>query len=41
MQRYLSYLQGQWVDGEGTETNLYNALTGEQFGAVSSAGLGL
>jgi oxepin-CoA hydrolase/3-oxo-5,6-dehydrosuberyl-CoA semialdehyde dehydrogenase len=39
MQRYQSYLQGQWVDGTGTETKLYNAITGEQFGEVSSEGL--
>lgn len=39
MQRYKSYVQGQWVDGEGTDSLLFNALTGEQIGAVSSQGL--
>lgn len=39
MQRYQSYVQGEWVNGEGTETNLYNAITGDQFGVTSSAGL--
>lgn len=39
MQRYQNYVQGQWLDGEGVETNLYNAITGEQFGTCSSKGL--
>lgn len=39
MQRYQNYVQGQWIDGEGVETKLYNAITGEQFGECSSAGL--
>ncbi|NRA10811.1 MAG: phenylacetic acid degradation bifunctional protein PaaZ [Crocinitomicaceae bacterium] len=39
MQRYQSYVQGQWVDGEGVETNLYNAITGDLIGETSSAGL--
>ena len=39
MQRYQNYILGQWVDGEGTETNLYNAITGQQIGTVSSAGI--
>ena len=34
-----NYVQGQWIAGEGTETNLYNALTGAQIGTVSSAGI--
>jgi oxepin-CoA hydrolase/3-oxo-5,6-dehydrosuberyl-CoA semialdehyde dehydrogenase len=38
MQRYQSYVQGQWIDGEGVETNLYNAITGELIGEASSAG---
>lgn len=38
MQRYKSYALGQWIDGEGVETNLYNAITGEQIGEVSSKG---
>lgn len=39
MQRYQSYICGQWIDGEGVETNLYNAITGEQIGVASSAGI--
>lgn len=38
MQRYKSYVNGRWADGEGVETNLYNAITGEQIGEVSSKG---
>ncbi|MBU2020565.1 MAG: phenylacetic acid degradation bifunctional protein PaaZ [Bacteroidetes bacterium] len=38
MRRYQSYLNGQWMDGTGTETNLYNAITGELIGETSSAG---
>lgn len=39
MQRYQSYALGKWFDGEGTETNLYNAITGEKIGETSSLGL--
>jgi|TARA_R110000737_G_scaffold350741_2_gene390666 oxepin-CoA hydrolase/3-oxo-5,6-dehydrosuberyl-CoA semialdehyde dehydrogenase len=39
MQRYQSYALGKWIDGEGVETNLYNAITGEHFGETSSIGL--
>lgn len=39
MQRYQSYALGQWFDGDGVETNLYNAITGEKIGEASSAGL--
>ena len=39
MQRFQNYVLGQWVDGQGVETPLYNALTGAQFGEASSAGL--
>ena len=39
MQRYQSYIQGKWFDGQGVETNLYNAITGEQFGETSSVGI--
>lgn len=39
MQRYQNYALGQWIDGDGVETNLFNAITGEQIGTVSSAGL--
>lgn len=38
MQRYKSYALGQWMDGEGVETNLFNAITGEQIGELSSKG---
>lgn len=34
-----NYVCGEWVSGEGVEQNLYNAITGDQIGAVSSAGL--
>jgi len=39
MQRYQNYILGQWVDGQGVETPLYNAITGVQIGEASSAGL--
>jgi len=39
MQRYQNYILGQWVDGKGVETPLYNAITGAQIGEASSAGL--
>jgi oxepin-CoA hydrolase / 3-oxo-5,6-dehydrosuberyl-CoA semialdehyde dehydrogenase len=39
MQRYQSYALGKWVDGQGVETNLYNAITGNHFGETSSLGL--
>lgn len=39
MQRYQSYALGQWFDGEGVETDLYNAITGEKIGEASSKGL--
>jgi oxepin-CoA hydrolase/3-oxo-5,6-dehydrosuberyl-CoA semialdehyde dehydrogenase len=39
MQRYQNYVLGQWLDGQGTETNLYNAINGNQIGTVSSAGI--
>jgi oxepin-CoA hydrolase/3-oxo-5,6-dehydrosuberyl-CoA semialdehyde dehydrogenase len=39
MQRYQNYVLGQWVDGQGTETNLYNAINGKQIGTVSSVGI--
>jgi oxepin-CoA hydrolase / 3-oxo-5,6-dehydrosuberyl-CoA semialdehyde dehydrogenase len=39
MQRYQNYVQGKWVDGEGTELELFNAITGAKIGEVSSAGL--
>ena len=39
MQRYQSYVQGKWIDGEGCETDLFNAITGDKIGETSSAGL--
>lgn len=39
MQRYQSYALGSWFDGEGVETNLYNAINGEKIGEISSIGL--
>jgi oxepin-CoA hydrolase/3-oxo-5,6-dehydrosuberyl-CoA semialdehyde dehydrogenase len=39
MQRYQNYVLGQWVDGQGAEINLYNAINGNQIGTVSSAGI--
>jgi oxepin-CoA hydrolase/3-oxo-5,6-dehydrosuberyl-CoA semialdehyde dehydrogenase len=39
MQRFQNYILGQWVDGQGVETPLFNALTGVQIGEASSAGL--
>jgi len=34
-----NYVQGKWVAGDGIETNLYNALTGDLIGSASSSGL--
>ncbi|MGV3630025.1 MAG: phenylacetic acid degradation bifunctional protein PaaZ [Bacteroidota bacterium] len=34
-----NYVQGQWIAGEGVETNLYNAINGDIIGNTSSAGL--
>jgi len=39
MQRFQNYVLGQWIDGQGVETPLFNALTGAQIGEASSAGL--
>ncbi len=39
MQPYQNYVLGKWMNGEGVETNLYNAITGDLIGEVSSAGL--
>jgi oxepin-CoA hydrolase / 3-oxo-5,6-dehydrosuberyl-CoA semialdehyde dehydrogenase len=39
MQRFQNYVLGQWIDGEGTEVQQYNAITGEAIGSVSSAGI--
>ena len=34
-----SYAQGSWHTGNGSARPLYNAVTGEQVGTVSSEGL--
>ena len=34
-----NYVMGQWTAGAGSETTLYNALTGDVIGETSSAGL--
>ncbi|MFM8596688.1 MAG: phenylacetic acid degradation bifunctional protein PaaZ [Flavobacteriales bacterium] len=39
MQRYQNYILGQWTDGQGVETPLYHAITGQQIGEASSAGI--
>lgn len=39
MQRYQSYICGEWIDGQGIETNLYNAISGDQIGVASSVGI--
>lgn len=39
MQRYQNYAEGKWIDGEGIETSLYNTISGEKIGEVSSVGL--
>lgn len=39
MKTYQNYALGQWINGDGIETELYNAISGESIGSVSSAGL--
>src|SRR5689334_12650202 len=39
MTRIQSYALGEWVDGAGTGTTLYDAVTGEEIGIASSEGL--
>jgi len=39
MRRYQNYIQGEWVDGKGTETVLYHAISGDVLGEVSSQGI--
>lgn len=39
MQRFQSYAAGKWIDGEGIETSLFNTITGDKIGEVSSIGL--
>ena len=39
MKRFQNYVLGKWVDGQGAETILYNAINGSQIGEVSSTGI--
>lgn len=39
MNQIKNYVCGQWVAGEGVEQSVYNAITGDQIGTVSSAGI--
>lgn len=39
MKRFQNYVLGKWVDGQGAETILYNAINGIQIGEVSSTGI--
>lgn len=39
MQTFQNYILGQWVSGDGVETEQFNAITGEKIGEVSSAGI--
>ncbi|MBL7899095.1 MAG: hypothetical protein JNJ99_11225, partial [Crocinitomicaceae bacterium] len=39
MKVYQNYALGKWISGEGIETELFNAITGEKIGTCSSAGL--
>jgi len=39
MQTFQNYVLGQWVSGEGEETEQINAITGDKIGTVSSAGI--
>lgn len=39
MQRFQNYILGNWQDGQGVETSLFNAVTGQKIGEVSSAGI--
>lgn len=39
MKNYQNYALGQWTSGDGIETHLYHAITGEKIGEASSAGL--
>lgn len=38
MQAIKSYICGEWKSGEGVETEVFNAITGEKIGSVSSQG---
>jgi oxepin-CoA hydrolase/3-oxo-5,6-dehydrosuberyl-CoA semialdehyde dehydrogenase len=37
--RLKNYVHGEWVEGSGNATPLYNAVTGEQFGEASTGGV--
>jgi oxepin-CoA hydrolase/3-oxo-5,6-dehydrosuberyl-CoA semialdehyde dehydrogenase len=39
MQTFQNYILGQWVSGEGVETEQFHAITGAKIGEVSSAGI--
>ncbi|MBD3638680.1 MAG: phenylacetic acid degradation bifunctional protein PaaZ [Crocinitomicaceae bacterium] len=39
MTTYQNYAKGEWVSGQGVETELFNAITGEKIGECSSVGL--
>ncbi len=39
MKIYQNYALGQWISGEGTEIEHFNAITGEKIGETSSKGL--
>ena len=39
MKRYQNYILGNWEDGSGEETLLFNSITGAAIGSVSSAGI--
>ena len=39
MQRYQSYVQGEWKDGGENEIDLFNAINGNKIGEASSLGL--
>jgi oxepin-CoA hydrolase/3-oxo-5,6-dehydrosuberyl-CoA semialdehyde dehydrogenase len=34
-----NYVQGNWIDGEGSELDLFHAISGEQIGTTSSLGI--
>jgi len=39
MQTFQNYILGQWVSGDGVETEQFNAISGAKIGEVSSAGI--
>ncbi len=39
MKTVQNYICGQWVAGEGVEQKIYNAITGDEIGGVSSKGI--